>query len=745
MDNRNRNRGPRRRRDRVYTPPGRRLEEYRERLKGYGVFSFEDPDTAPPADHRPQTTEHNSRRDYDRYDGRGGHYDRRDYDRYDERDERYDRRGFDRYDERDERYDRRGYDRYDGRGERYDRRDYDRYDGRGERYDRRDYDRYDGRDERYDRRDYDRYDERGAESRPDVPEPSADGYAYPPYPVMSPYAPPYPEGGYPPFDPYGYFMDEEDYREFVEDEEFEDRYGRDFDRYGSESAPKKSAEKTPPAEKKPAPAPKPAAPQSSAPAAKSEAKSEPAAPAAVREEPSAVFDDDFDDDFDFDDSMFGDDDFGNDDFADESSASDGQNNPPEEPFFAQYRINRPAPERFEQKSSAPERSAPRADDDYRSLSAESRNSMRGEDYSSRQAEYARREPSVPVLPERPDEPAFSSITKYLLIASAVMCLLGGWLIPSGHIIEETGVRKTQRMASFDLQTGFDSLSLNVTNDVRGLPKVYTLPLSESPANKPREDGFSSYVDDDGDTHDTYTDDTISVDCSRKRYTVGEYKIIACVARVKISHPTQLRSAFAGGGFGSTRTRLSKLAQSYNAVVGINGELYNHTGRNNILIRQGTTYRDSLQSKNTLFIDSNGDFIIKNAKTAVEGGILDNPDNKIYQTVSFGPALVIDGVKQERKMDDTHFSYRNPRSAIGQVGPLEYMMVSVEGRSAQSKGLNVNDLATLMMELGCVQAYNLDGGQSSELVFRGKPYNNISNNGERQFSDLLYFGTALPEE
>lgn len=45
------------------------------------------------------------------------------------------------------------------------------------------------------------------------------------------------------------------------------------------------------------------------------------------------------------------------------------------------------------------------------------------------------------------------------------------------------------------------------------------------------------------------------------------------------------------------------------------------------------------------------------------------------------------------------------------------------------------------------AYCLDGGQTSEILFLGEPFNHIDNvngGGERAVSDIIYFASAIPE-
>lgn len=59
---------------------------------------------------------------------------------------------------------------------------------------------------------------------------------------------------------------------------------------------------------------------------------------------------------------------------------------------------------------------------------------------------------------------------------------------------------------------------------------------------------------------------------------------------------------------------------------------------------------------------------------------------------------------------------NPRSAVGidENGKILYM-VAVNGRSSESRGMTMSELASLMAELGCYKAVNLDGGGSTNMV------------------------------
>ncbi len=67
------------------------------------------------------------------------------------------------------------------------------------------------------------------------------------------------------------------------------------------------------------------------------------------------------------------------------------------------------------------------------------------------------------------------------------------------------------------------------------------------------------------------------------------------------------------------------------------------------------------------------------------------------------------------------------------------MVS-DGRSGESEGLTLYELAEFLQSLGARTAYNLDGGGSSTMVFLGDVVNNPSGrSGERAVTDILYVG------
>lgn len=105
----------------------------------------------------------------------------------------------------------------------------------------------------------------------------------------------------------------------------------------------------------------------------------------------------------------------------------------------------------------------------------------------------------------------------------------------------------------------------------------------------------------------------------------------------------------------------------------------------------------------------------------------------------GPRLVKDGAvylttKTEEFGSDVAGG-RAPRSAVGLTANT-VLLVVVDGRQAASAGLTLLELALFMQELGAVEAMNLDGGGSSELVIGDKVVNRPSDGRERKIGDAL---------
>ena len=86
---------------------------------------------------------------------------------------------------------------------------------------------------------------------------------------------------------------------------------------------------------------------------------------------------------------------------------------------------------------------------------------------------------------------------------------------------------------------------------------------------------------------------------------------------------------------------------------------------------------------------------------------------------------------------------NPRTAIGIIDENHYIIVVSDGRTSESKGLSLYQMAEVMKSYGVKTVYNLDGGGSSTLYFNGQVINKPTTGGnkisERAVSDIVYIG------
>lgn len=223
-------------------------------------------------------------------------------------------------------------------------------------------------------------------------------------------------------------------------------------------------------------------------------------------------------------------------------------------------------------------------------------------------------------------------------------------------------------------------------------------------------------------------------------TYRAYDTDIYVATVTLSDITSLRSAFAEGTYGKNITaKTSEIAEGVNALLAINGDYYG-VQESGYVIRNGILYRSSArngQQDLVIYSDGSTEFISEDDVTAEE-----LMEKGAWQVLSFGPALISDGeisVSEEEEVGKAMES--NPRTAIGFLEDGSLVFVVSDGRTEKSEGLSLYEMAEFLTSIGVVNAYNLDGGGSSTMVYGGELINNPTTSGrsikERAVSDILY--------
>ena len=98
--------------------------------------------------------------------------------------------------------------------------------------------------------------------------------------------------------------------------------------------------------------------------------------------------------------------------------------------------------------------------------------------------------------------------------------------------------------------------------------------------------------------------------------------------------------------------------------------------------------------------------------------------------SFGPILLRDGEINELLY--TYYRSIEPRHALGMIEPNHYLLLSFQGRTADSKGTMLQRVAETMRQRGVRQALNLDGGNTMALIFRGRMLNKLATYKKKKF-------------
>lgn len=241
------------------------------------------------------------------------------------------------------------------------------------------------------------------------------------------------------------------------------------------------------------------------------------------------------------------------------------------------------------------------------------------------------------------------------------------------------------------------------------------------------------------TDTSYSDDNIQVSLTEK--TVENTQVY--IADITLSSSDYLKTALAQNTYGTNVTaKTSVTAAENNAILAVNGDYYgaNSTG---YVIRNGVVYRDTVREDS-----SNGDLAIYkdgSFKVIYEDEISADQlvKNGVVNLLAFGPSLVEDGeITVDTNSEVGQSMASNPRTAIGIIDENHYIIVVSDGRTSESQGLSLYQLAEVMKSYGVKTAYNLDGGGSSTLYFNGQIINKPTTNGtisERAVSDIVYIG------
>ena len=341
--------------------------------------------------------------------------------------------------------------------------------------------------------------------------------------------------------------------------------------------------------------------------------------------------------------------------------------------------------------------------------------------------------------------------KKLLKKPLAVCLAAGLLIASldsyvllkTFVISEVQAVVVKNIGSDIVQaaenTGTANTSSNATANDTGNTDTTTVVENENTNNSAvtaTESSESAKTV----TDSSYKDGNVDINIT----TVRKNNTTVYVADVKLSDSSYLKTALAYDSFGTNVTEAtSSMATNNNAILAVNGDYYG-ADRSGYVIKNGVIYRNTVRSDSEypdLAVYKDGSFkIIYETEVTAEELLADG----VVNLFAFGPSLVENGeISVDKNTEVRQAMTKNPRTAIGIVDKNHYILVVSDGRTNESEGLSLYELAEVLKEYGATTAYNLDGGGSSTMYFNGNIVNNPTTNGhrisEREVSDIVYIG------
>ncbi len=198
----------------------------------------------------------------------------------------------------------------------------------------------------------------------------------------------------------------------------------------------------------------------------------------------------------------------------------------------------------------------------------------------------------------------------------------------------------------------------------------------------------------------------------------------------------------------------RIARKHQTVFGINGD-FSHLriskkAKPGILLRNGEIVssrtgprnRSQFPNLDTLAILPDGDMQVfwsdeLEPEDYVEMGAVD--------VISFGPFVIRDGELNSKALKK-YGTGSAQRTAIGMIEKGHYIAIMVEGRHKKSIGASIAFVAERLLERGCTVGLNLDGGQSSAMVFMGYQICKVVNSSgysasARRAAEILGIGTS----
>lgn len=242
-------------------------------------------------------------------------------------------------------------------------------------------------------------------------------------------------------------------------------------------------------------------------------------------------------------------------------------------------------------------------------------------------------------------------------------------------------------------------------------------------------------------HWSYKSQTLSVEITRH---ADSRPLVWFVADIYMQGANAFRPAFGNEGrTGRTPLMPWKMARLNKAVLLVTGDnmLHMEADIKGAILRDGRIYSASNKGSVAAFASDRPEMDVFSARSYTAEGLLAAGYENTY---AFGPILLRDGEISEEEIAKSHVGKANPRCGVGMVEPGHFVAIVVDGRRSEySVGVTLTEFARMFKDMGCRNAFNMDGGVSACMIFMGEQLNshgNVANySKQRHMPDGVIFG------
>ena len=249
------------------------------------------------------------------------------------------------------------------------------------------------------------------------------------------------------------------------------------------------------------------------------------------------------------------------------------------------------------------------------------------------------------------------------------------------------------------------------------------------------------------TDTSYVSENVAVSWEKKTYNDTTYFLTDIYVRDVSCFRTAVALDYKEFNDGARKNciQVPQLANITDAIVAISGDNYVFRNAGVLAVRNGFELANKTGITDDICImyyDGTVETFYTKSSAAWREKIDAVYAKGPYQIWCFGPSLLDEAGGVPTKFNSS-VAEANPRSAFGYYEPGHYCFLLADGRQkGYSIGFTLTEMSEIFAALGCKAAYNLDGGDTVAMAFRGALVNKPEEAQPRDVSDILYIGEPV---